>query len=267
MKTGSLIAVLGGWSVVLVAISTYVGRLFQERLLSKWRLEEQKKLEILRSDLARNSVILESAIKSFAAGQVLYQKKRQSAAEILWTTVIKLREQFAFPVFFFSIFVPSEYDRVLKKESSLLASINKLTHETIETGLDIASTLEINRPYFGETLWSQFFIYRAFLGRLAFIIIDGKTSGHIDDWRADPGVKQLLSAVLPTESYAAIMDAKLGIALINRAVDTIESLMLKEIALTSSGKRSASESYENASQMIEAIIREKIRGTQPGDRK
>src|ERR1035437_10918091 len=108
-----ILTLFGGWSVVLIGISTWSSHLLSNRLISKWRHEEKAQLQELKSSLANDKLVLESAIKSFESGQNLYQEKRLAAVELLWGGALKLRERFSSPVFFFTILAPDEYDDAL----------------------------------------------------------------------------------------------------------------------------------------------------------
>jgi hypothetical protein len=114
--------------------------------------------------------------------------------------------------------------------------------------------VERERPYLGETLWLKFFIYRAFLGRLAYLVIQGKRTGHFDDWRNDKGIRQILSTVLPEKLMQGLLNGNgaEGATAVRRAADELERSVLEEISLILSGKRSATDSFENARELFEA---------------
>jgi hypothetical protein len=257
---GELVAVVGGWSVVVIGVSAWLSRLVAERVLSAWRRDEQLALETLRNELASSRAVLEAAIRSHATGQDLSHQKRLASVERLWIAVLQLRERLTGPVFFFGILLPSEYDSAVAKDGPLAAAIANLSDDTIVAAARATSAIESDRPHLGETLWLQFFIYRAFLCRLAYLVVEGKRRGHIEDWRDDSGVRQLLGHVLSEQHLRSLIDSKTDPQAVNRAVNLLESLMLKEISLISSGQRSAFESFENAKQLREALASVKASG-------
>lgn len=256
MNTGQLITLLGGWSAVLVVVSTWLSKLFTERLLSKWRRDEQAHLETLRNDLAGNRLLVEAAVRSFASGQDALQQKRVDAVERMWAAVLQMRERLSSPVYFFSILLPSEYDSVLDKEGGTLATaIASVDDDMLMTALKPSANTELDRPLLGETLWLQFFIYRAFLGRLGVLIVMGKRKRHIPDWRGDTAVRQLLSNVLPKDRLDEILSATKDPSAVNRAVDTLEWIMLEEMSRITSGRRSSFESFQNAKDLNAAVAK------------
>jgi hypothetical protein len=253
MSLEGLVAIFGGWSVVLLGISAWLSKLLSERVLSAWRRDEQREIETLRSGLADSRVVLEAAIRSHSAGQDLFQQRRLEAVDKLWATARQLREDLRGPVFFFSVLLPSEYDSQLAKGGAIAASIEDVTEESILSAMQAANDVEIERPHLGETLWLKFFIYRAFLGRLAFLVLDGKQKGHIEDWREDSGVRQILSHLLTDETLASLLAAKNDPTAINRAVNALEGTVLEDISRITSGRQSSFESFENSERLREAV--------------
>jgi hypothetical protein len=254
LSVHSLVAIVGGWSIILLGVSSWLSHLLSDRLISKWKSEEDARLETLRSALTNDRLLLESAIKSFESGQTLYQEKRLEAVEVLWNATLKLRERFSAAVFFFTILAPDEYDDALKTDQALNASIEPINDAMITGAMKDDENLERVRPYLGETLWSQYFIYRAFMGRLSYLIVRAKKVGRFSgDWRDDKLIRQLLPNVLPPEDVVGILKRPDGFLLVQGVRGSLESVMLKEMSLITSGKRSSAESFENATQMRKII--------------
>ena len=185
------------------------------------------------------------AIRSFQAGQDANHEKRLAAVEELWTDVLHLRDKFSEVVLFYDILLPGEYDAVYKKGGALGAAISTVDEKFINDAMRPVEMLERQRPYLGETLWLRFFIYRAFFGRLAFLINDGKRRDHIQNWKEDSGVRQLLSPAISSEMLSSVLETK-NPTTIRIAINALEAPMLEEISLIVSGRRSAFESFKNA---------------------
>jgi hypothetical protein len=243
-----IVAVLGGWSVVLVATSAWVSKLATERLLSKWREQEQASLERLKDALSADRLLLETAIKSSQLGQDASQQKRLAAIERLWIATLKLKSDFSLVVFFFTILMPEEYDAALRG-GPLSDLVAKVTDEWVTENMKSVDALEADRPYLGETLWLRFYIYRAFIGRLSVLITMGKANKKIKNWKEDGGVREILSAVLSKEALNAV----LALPFPSAAQTALEGVMLEEVSLILSGRRSAVDSFENAKSLRKAV--------------
>lgn len=252
MDMTTLIGLFGGWAVIVVAAAAWLSRLMTERVLSKWRREEQSLAETMRAEQARHNLLLEAGIKGFGAGQDVIHERRVIAVEHLWAAVLVLRQRLQGPVFFFGILLPSEYDATLHKQDAISASVQDVDEHTILAAVKETAALEAERPHFGETLWLRFFIYRAFLGRLAHLVAEGKRTGHITDWRQDSGVQQLLGHVVKQPELGELLKST-SLVSINWALNALEGLLLEEISRITSGQRSALESFENAKALRSAM--------------
>ena len=253
MSLGYVVALLGGWSVIAIAIATFVGKLANERLLSSWRRAEQKELEQVKHVLQENRTLLEKSLGSLASGQDKLYERRAEAANRLWAAMLALREDLSGPPFFYSMLLPEEYMDVLQKGNAIAASVSSLTDRQIMEANEKTKKIEADRPYLGEMLWLRFFIYRAFLSRVAHLIVDGKEKGRIISWREDSGVQQILRNVIEIKPLTEVLGDKRNPSSINMIVQEIENQILKEISLSLTGKRSTLESLEIAKDLQTAV--------------
>jgi hypothetical protein len=207
---------------------------------SKWSDPEEferqaaKVVEALRGGRRSGSQLPKGAGEPAKAPDLIAQK-RLSAVETLWSVVLDLRERLWAPVFFYTILMPSEYDSVFEKDSKMHKVVASITDELIADSMRRTSRVENDRPFLGEVLWGQFFIYRAFLGRLAALVVMGRDHGHIDNWRDDHGVRQILGAMFKEEGLEVLLGPKENLLAVHRVLDRLQSLMLNEISRVSSG--------------------------------
>ncbi|MFQ6028403.1 MAG: hypothetical protein ACE5Q6_12995, partial [Dehalococcoidia bacterium] len=187
------------------------------------------------------------------SGQNLFQQQRLAAVGRLWTSVLELREHFSRPVIYFTILEPSEYDSVFEKGGPLSKSISDFDNESTALLPKQTAHVEKDRPDLGETLWYQFYSYRAFIGRIGYLIREGIRQGHFTDWRDDPGVHQLLCYVLSEQQYMPLLNSKKDPSALYKALGLLESLILREISLITSGRQSSFESFENAEELRDAL--------------
>jgi hypothetical protein len=167
----------------------------------------------------------------------LVLQKRLSATETLWSAVLDLKERFSAVIFFYTILVPSEYDSVFEPNSKTRDMIGSVTDELIGEAMRHAERVENGRPYLGDTLWSQFFVYRAFLGRLASLIVLGKRRRHVGDWREDNGIRQILGSVFEKGQLDAFLASTQNPHAINQVLDRLQNMMLNEISRISAGQQ------------------------------
>ena len=63
----------------------------------------------------------------------------------------------------------------------------------------------------------------------------GKRRHHIENWRDDGGVREILGSVLKDQALSGLLEAKDDPQTLNRVLDWLQRLILDEIARVSSG--------------------------------
>jgi len=255
LSVAQLVSILGGWTVVIGGLAAWGGRLLSDRISSSWRREEQATLETIKHALTSDRLLLEGAIRGAQQGSDASHNLRLAAIQKLWAAVLSLRESYSGVIFFYDILFPHEYDSAYRKGGSFAAAIFDMNESKIMEAMKRVESVERERPYLGETLWLKFFIYRAFLGRLAHLIIQGKREGKFGDWRSDDLIRQILSNGTKTDIPQGLAQANAGTTGVRRAVGELEHSILEETSLILSGKRSAIESFENARDLFEAAAK------------
>lgn len=250
-----LIAILGGGTVISAAAIAWLTKLVSERILANWRKAEQSALEAVRHSLSSERILLESAIRGSQQGQDLSHEKRLAAIERMWSAVLKLRATADGMRYFFGILLPTEYDLIFSgKQGSFAAAVANINDEFVTNEMKAVDATELDRPYLGEILWLRFFIYRAFVGRLGYLISQGKERRHIADWREDKGIRQILAGALPQDTITTLLD-KQKFSSIYEVFSQLEAAILQEVSLVLSGRRSASDSFENAKELHQAVAK------------
>ncbi|KKK93442.1 hypothetical protein LCGC14_2692840 [marine sediment metagenome] len=243
-----IIVLLGGWTVIVAGLVIWIGKLVAEKVTLKWKEQQQKEIETLRSELTRDRIAMETAISSFSSGQIAVQEKKIQATEKLWKRVLKIRKVCQSVIFFYSIHHPSEYNEVFVKPN-MKAMISNLDDSIIDQISFDTEDFESNRPFLGEKLWLLFFIYRAFLGRITLILVDGLKEEKIKDWREDHGVNSLLKYVLSNEQITAVtVDSPIAM---HKAITLLEAMLLEEISLIVSGSKASKDTFELAKKLGE----------------
>ncbi len=90
------------------------------------------------------------------------------------------------------------------------------------------------------------------MGRLGYLVTRGKEKHHIGDWREDSGIRQILSGALPEVTVNSLLN-KNSVGSIYTVFGHLESTILEEVSLVLSGRRSASDSFENAKDLHQAV--------------
>jgi len=254
---GEVILILGGWTIVITSIMAWFSNLISKRIINSWEAKNQQTLEILRANQSENRVLLENVISSISSSQTLLQERRVNAVDKMWKCITELRDYFSPAVFFFSIIYPDEYSSALTN-STIEAGVLKITEQYIA---NYPTDLENSRPYLGETLWLQFFIYRALLSRLAILVNWLKEGKEIPDWREDNGIQQHVKTILNDDEYRFLMSA--SPTNVQFVLNAIESKMLEEMSYILSGRKSSVESFKSSSELRKMLAQEKLQAPDP----
>ncbi|GEM_PF-2060760 len=245
-----LIYFLGGWTIIITGIVSFLSHFVTQRILKGWDLRNQKIIDELRHEQSKTQVILKELNSGIISNQSIFQERRIEAVEKLWTAIIAMKEFASEITTFFSIILPNEYYDEKPKHF-----LEKVGDNFVMDFIDISKDLEVERPFLGETLWLQFFIYRAFLGRLELIAEKIKNGKHVNDWR-DNGIDQLLRIIFTDEEYKlykTINPTQLDIVL-----NILDSKILRESSEILSGKKSLLESYQNVMTLNDLISKEEV---------
>lgn len=100
------------------------------------------------------------------------------------------------------------------------------------------------------------------MGRLGYLVTRGKERRHIADWREDNGIRQILSGALPQSTVKAVLNNQ-NVASIYTVFGQLEATILEEVSLVLSGRRSASDSFENAKELQQAVSKFVIANRDP----
>ena len=241
---------IGGWVAITYLLSSWIGARLAQKLNIHWIKQKEKEVEKLKSDLTRDRDILNNTMSVISKQYQISQEKRLKSLEDLWETIIKIREFFEPLQFLFTILLPDEYNSAIKdKFNSSLSSITSVSVSDLIK--DTTHSVEISRPYIGIKLWSLFFVYRAFVGRIIVTFNKGRKENNIEAWYSDKNTVDLLRLILEKEELEKIRKNKF--MFLNQAVDSLERKILNEMESVLTGISISEFSTDQADKIIRKI--------------
>jgi hypothetical protein len=178
------------------------------------------------------AVVNAGNIHVHAAGRSEEQERRRAhAVSILWSAIVKLKEEFSSVTFVDNILSKHELEACFNGADSnaffemLLpfASQTTIMEKVAAAG---GKAAEVERPFVSPRLYQIYFVTQAVLARSAFLIQLSFENDSFRDWRSDSGIAQLLGSVLPQSTIKSLrLRAVHGLTAV---VDTLESEFLKE---------------------------------------
>jgi hypothetical protein len=249
----TILASLGGASVVAIAVIKWVSNLAQSKITLNWDQENKKELELLKSNLSSNQEIVKLSLASFNNSNVYITEKRVEAINYIWLYLLRLRE-FITPIrTMFSVLKPEEYNRVLKQRPDIFM-LAEMTNDKFYKLLK--EELENFRPYLGETLWSLFFSYRAFLSRTYYLFNEGREKGNVTPWYVDDGLVSILRNAIGNDQIDEL--SLNNIESFTNATTMYEQLILKEMNRILSGTYNFESNFYDARRLLNITMKETV---------
>src|SRR5688572_7611159 len=133
MMIQEILLIFGGASAIAIGVSTFIGNLISKRIISKWQLESQKQLELLKGELSKNQSVTNSLLSTHSSGFQSAQEKRISAIEKIWDATLKTVTFSSTTSLIYRILTEDELKNIHKSNSigakNMLTQLNKLNPE------------------------------------------------------------------------------------------------------------------------------------------
>ena len=250
-----IIAYVGGWAALTVALAVFLGKFFaqtiSDNLKIKWSREQEEKLEQLRAEITREHSIFTTILNSYSSGHQFSQSSRIKAVQTLWDNVLETRKLGEFPSLFFGVLLEREYNTVYDNDT-IMRGLNSLSFDnTVGKIPEINERVEKYRPFLGEHLWSLFVVYTVLVGRVSYLLIEGRDKKGIKSWHQDEYIQSILNKVFDEEERKSIISKKIGS--FEKATGLLEQKILSEMFKITSGELAAESDLSKAIELQDLI--------------
>ncbi|QTC41489.1 hypothetical protein I7V34_20970 [Bacillus sp. V3] len=245
----SILAWLGGGSIVLFGLFKWIGKITNERFKIQWQYETQKEIEGFKALVSSNTEFLKASLASLANEYSTAQERRLVAVENLWNCIILIKK-FNSPIInFYSILLPKEYATALRKNTEILG-VEQISEESLyDLNLKI-DNIEQHRPFIGENLWNLFYLYRAFMVRMCYLFIKGRKEEDIKSWYNDKHLIELANYILGEKLKSVEVSS---ISSLQTIIGLFEQKIITEMEKLISGKTASEISFNEAKKILELI--------------
>ena len=245
-------SVLGSLIVLALAgLGLYLLRVWiEERIRQSVSHNFNLDLEQFKSDLGRLSTQLNSvqtaANAALVEGQRASAEWRMKAVYELWGEVVRIRTEAPVAIAFQDILLRTELNT-----SKTLQDLGELVNENMTEPVTRGTGVERVRPFLGEPLYLQFFIYRAITGRVAYLLEKGLKAGKLTPWYEDDGIHQLLGHVLTEKEIRHLKQQ--DISQLHWVQNAIEAKILVGMQRLIAGEISSQEGVKQAQNILEQV--------------
>jgi hypothetical protein len=242
IKLNDFILLLGGWSVISIAVIYYFSNRIADRLNIKWKESADINISKLQGEIAKNNSTLNSVLALYGSNHHQAQDRRILAIEVLWKNLIEYKNIVPDVThLLFNYLTEKEIEDFWIRETD-----NSLHHAhkkqlmsldfdaRISNSFDFIKLIELERPFIGERIWFHFDIYKIFLGRITYLMQVGTQDKKFEHWQKDKHLKQLLSDTLSSKEVDYIYSLEVN-SLKSTSI-LLEGKLIQEIDKTLSGE-------------------------------
>ncbi|MGG4169254.1 hypothetical protein ABEW00_17565 [Rossellomorea vietnamensis] len=245
----SILAWLGGGSIVLFGLFKWIGKITNDRFKIKWQHENQKDIEGFKALVSSNTEFLKASLASLANEYSSAQERRLIAVENLWNCIIIIRKYNSPIINFYSILLPKEYKTVLCENKEFLG-IERISEDSLyDLNLEI-DNIEKHRPFIGENLWNLFYLYRAFMLRMCYLFIKGRKKEDIKSWSEDKHLIEIANYLLGEKLKTVEVSS---LSSLQTIIGLFEQKIITEMEKLISGKTASEISFNEAKKILELI--------------
>ncbi len=239
---------VGGSTIIILGLSSWLGKVWANRILEQDKFKYSQELESLRSSTQNFHSSLSLTNATYFETKKAYAEKRVNAITEVWKEFVEFRER-----------TPSEIiwlDILEKKEYGEFSSNPKFNGFMDGTDLSIINDimpkkLDILRPFMDDITYQLFATYTGTVARLCFYL-NKCCHGNVPeyDWRDDDGVVRILSAGLSGAEFQQFQTEKWSVQILLNFLQLRISNHLKNIA---TGADLAKEAMDHALEFSKAV--------------
>ena len=243
-----LFKLIGTIALIISSIISFIAYFIKDYFLNKWKLDQQKEIEKIRSLSEQNNLIINNLTDSLSKIYLSSNEKRISYLEKAWNGFLEIKNVAPTLVFLsHGILVKDEYMNLPNdKNSHIINEIKNFKSESyLLSQTKISTDIEMIRPFIGENLWTIFSVYRAFFGRLTYLLQDGLKTGTMRYWKDDQNfINKILGLVIQPDELKQLLENDFNA--FQNVINFLEYKALNEISEQVSGKRMTEENVKQA---------------------
>lgn len=213
------------------------------------------KLEKVKGQIEGSYSTLKTSMEMLTASNTGLHPHIIVSVSELWNLIVQMKHDFSGMVTFDSLFLANEAAEAFQdedKNQNLIAFVEKHRNKfdnLAANGAVLEPNLDRHRLFCGDKLWLIFFIVRAVYMRSSLLIARSFQKHDLDDWRKDDGIRQLLSAVLPTGFIDDVRAREIGG--LSAAISQLEAEFLHEATRVMSGSKAMADSLTDMQSVLQ----------------
>lgn len=237
------IGAVGGAGLLVVALSSWLGKVWANRILENDRQKYANQLESLKTTNENYINSLSLTHSAYLENSKAFTEKRIMAIQVLWEEMIRLRDERPSPIIWLDILMPSEYEH-FKTNPKLQYAEKSVDFESIAEVMK--SNADLVRPFLDDRAYQLYWSYRALTARLCHFIQRIYSVGATGEtWREDDGIAKILATALTEDEVKKMNSEKWSTLVTFNYLEGLLTNHLRELGSgTKLGERALSDSMK-----------------------
>jgi hypothetical protein len=228
-------------------IYTIIKEIIIHKLKSKIDSDYARQLEIFKNEFSNTQLILSNIVSTQRDGYGVFNAARIKAIEAYWDYYLYLLNGVN-PIAHLDSFITiSEFEQSYentKYRDKLYSAIHAYQEQdSISTNNGLVA-LKSHQPFFNSKMWDLITFFNTFCGRLTYLYQKSFTEKKFMHWTRDKPLFNLVKDALSEQEFDYLSTSKYNS--INVVLAFLESKILSEIFLITSGKSGSDYSFEHA---------------------
>ena len=257
MSLYEALAWFGGIQIILQGLFAFLSKIWINRIHEKDKLLAAKDIEKIRYEIEAHKSTMQLLTNSIVSNQSTIHSKKVEAISLIWDEVISIKNNRVQSEIIYEMLTDDEIPSALNNPR-IFEMFNDLDGRfAVESLGNKRNNLEKTKPFISDKLWFLFFCYRAFNGRIAYLLEKGKKQGRLILLHEDSGIISIVSNVLSEHQVEEFKG--LDLHRLNFAKSIIEKSILLEIEDILTARKDRIKGIED----YQALIRELQEKTKP----
>jgi hypothetical protein len=240
MTTSETILLISSSGAIVAAFINAVSVYLNNKYSIKWKESSDSNISKLQSEFTRSNNTLNSLLTLYGSHSQQAQTRRIQAIESLWTNLLKFREIIpSIGHVLYNILTEEEvknYVEHLRKrqaiEENTLIRINET--ENFNKCLAYGDNIDLERPFLSDKAWFYFELYKGFVSRLSYFLIEQAKKEAFKHWHNDQALKNIMEKSLTKDEFHYFYSHKVNSLKI--ALSFLENKILQETNKTLLGE-------------------------------
>jgi len=260
MQTSQIILLIGSTAAIVAAIINGISTYFSNRYTSRWKETADRGIASLQSELSKSNNLLNHLLSGYGSNYQQAQNRRIKAIEVLWNNLLLFKNIIpSIGHLIYNILTEEEIIDYVRREKERnpygsLSLIRANEDENFKKCLAFTEIIEIEKPFISEQTWFFYQLYKIFVSRISYFLIEDAKKQSFKHWHNDKVIRDLLERSLGKEEFNYLYSQKMRSLEITLAF--LENKLLQEINKTLTGDdftTGAVERFKKFEQIIKAV--------------